>query len=180
VLLTVALLVLVVSGAWLWFRYQPRAAQQWADLARKSSGDSSWIRTMHRYTADITLVLALSTLVLLIGSRIRTSRRGVVAGVGVLVTAVAASITGDLLPWDQLALWAVTVGSNSINGVQATFDSRVKYILIGTREVSPGTYHFWSIAHVVLGVLVAVAVLLAWLRTREARRVNEAELVRSS
>ena len=78
----------------------------------------------------------------------------------------AASYTGTLLPWDQLALWSVTVGSN-IRGVQAIYDDEVKYILIGSREVHPARTSSWSITHVALGVLAGVAVLLAWLRTRE-------------
>jgi quinol-cytochrome oxidoreductase complex cytochrome b subunit len=105
----------------------------------------------------------------------------VVAGVAVLVTALAASFTGYLLPWDQLALWAVTAGTG-IKGAQAIFDAPVKYILIGSREVSVSTYRFWAIAHVVLGLLVAAAAVLAWLRTRVSRPAPEAEpgLVRSS
>jgi quinol-cytochrome oxidoreductase complex cytochrome b subunit len=119
------------------------------------------------------------------GRRIRAGGRGVVAGVAVVATAVAASLTGYLLPWDQLALWAVTAGKN-IGGAQAVFGATVKYVLVDGREVSPGTYRFWAIAHVVLGVLVAVAVLLAWLRTQASggspgsAPAPEDELVRSS
>jgi hypothetical protein len=51
--------------------------------------------------------------------------------------------------------------------VQAPFRAEVKYILIGSHEVSPNTYRFWAISHVVLGVLVGAALILAWLRTRE-------------
>lgn len=177
-LLAVALVVLAVSGVWLWFKYQPTAAGGFPTL-QKRVHTSSWVRTTHRIASGLVVVLALATLILLIGRRIRTGGRGIVAGLVVLATAAAASYTGTLLPWDQLALWAVTVGSN-IRGVQAIYDYEVKYILIGSREVSPGTYQFWSIAHVALGVLVAVAVLLAWLRTREPREVSEDEVVRSS
>jgi quinol-cytochrome oxidoreductase complex cytochrome b subunit len=105
---------------------------------------------------------------------VRSGVRGVVAGTGVLVTALAASFTGYLLPWDQLALWSVTVGSD-IRGAQATFRSEVKYILIGSREVSPSTYRFWAASHVVLGVLVAATVVLVWLRSR-ARDVSRRPL----
>jgi quinol-cytochrome oxidoreductase complex cytochrome b subunit len=135
------------------------------------------VRTVHRLASDVTVALALAVFVLLIGRRIRAGGRGIVAGAAVLGTAAAASITGYLLPWDQLALWAVTVGTD-IRGLQSTFRAEVKYVLIGSREVSPGTYHFWAITHVVLGLVVAVAVLLTWLRTREPTPATEdAELV---
>jgi quinol-cytochrome oxidoreductase complex cytochrome b subunit len=165
VLLAVALLVLAVTGVWLWFRYVPTAGRAWpgSDVPR---GDEGWIRTTHRLTGAITVVLAATVLVLVVGRRIRAGVHGVVAGVGVLVTALAASVTGSLLPWDQLALWAVSVGSD-FRGTQATFRGEVKYVLVGAREVSPATYRFWAISHVVLAVLVAATVVLVWLRGRD-------------
>jgi quinol-cytochrome oxidoreductase complex cytochrome b subunit len=169
----VALGVLATTGVWLWFRYVPTASRAWPGTRGPSSGES-WIRTTHRLVAFLVVVLAVATLVLVIGRRIRSGVRGVVAGIAVLVTAVAASLTGYLLPWDQLALWAVTVGSD-IRGVQAPFRADVKYILIGSHEVSPGTYRFWAVSHVVLGVLVGAALILAWLRSR-ARDVSRRPL----
>jgi quinol-cytochrome oxidoreductase complex cytochrome b subunit len=170
VLLAISLVVLVVSGVYLWFRYEPTAAAAWPTVRSLDQAPtwSSRMRTTHRVASFLTIALALAAAILLVGRRIDTGRRGAVAGVGVLVTALAASFTGYLLPWDQLALWAVTVGSN-MRGVQATFDTRVKYLLLGSREISLGTYRFWAISHLVLGALVAAAVVLAWLRTRERR-----------
>ncbi len=154
--------MLALTGAWLWFNYRPA---------------TGWIRTVHRIASGVTVALALAVFVVLIGRRIRAAARGVVAGAAVVGTAGAAALTGYLLPWDQLARWAVTVGTDT-RGIQSTFRTEVKFVLIGSREVSPGTYHFWAITHVVLGLVVAVAVLLAWLRTREPTpTTGDAELV---
>ncbi|MBK8302961.1 MAG: cytochrome b N-terminal domain-containing protein [Chloracidobacterium sp.] len=35
-----------------------------------------------------------------------------VHGLGLLVTTLGLSFTGYLLPWDQLAYWAITIGAN--------------------------------------------------------------------
>jgi quinol-cytochrome oxidoreductase complex cytochrome b subunit len=168
VLLGVALVILATTGVWLWFRYRPAAATAW------SGRGESWTRALHRGSSTAAQLLALASLVLLIGRRFVTRARGVVAGVGVLLTTVAAAFTGHLLPWDQLALWAVTVGTD-LRGVQAIFDAQVKYVLIGSREVSVGTYQFWAISHVALAVLVAVAALLAWTRSRVDRAATNVE-----
>ena len=182
-LLAGAVVVLAASGVWLWFNYLPTAAQAWPTL--KGPHAVSWVRQVHRVASSVVIWLALACLVLLVIRRVRTGGRGVVAGVALLVTALAASFTGYLLPWDQLALWAVTVGTN-MRGIQPLFDSRAKYILIGSHEVSPSTYHFWAISHLVLGLLVAAAASLAWMRTHESRPAPEPdadpepELVRSS
>jgi quinol-cytochrome oxidoreductase complex cytochrome b subunit len=98
---------------------------------------------------------------------------------------VAAGLVGRLLPWDQLALWAVTTGSNGeFDGVRAVFSSQAKFVTINGREVSPSTYEFWAYAHLGLAVLVGVALTLVWLRTKErgpvAPPAPEGELVRSS
>ena len=180
-LLAIALVVLVATGAWLWFNYRPTAEAAWPTVRHLVRARSSWVRSVHRVASSLAVVLALACFVLLSGRRLRAGQRGVVAGLALAVTALATSFTGYLLPWDQLALWAVTVGTN-IKGAQAIFDARIKYILIGSREVSVSTYRFWAIAHVVLGLLVAAAAVLAWLRTRESRPAPEAEpeLVRSS
>jgi quinol-cytochrome oxidoreductase complex cytochrome b subunit len=165
VLLAAALVVLTATGLWLWFRYQPTAADAWPTVKGAPGHDEGWIRITHRVTSFVVIVLAVATVVLVVGARIRAGTRGIVAGVGVLVTALAASFTGYLLPWDQLALWAVTTGGD-MRGAQVVFRNEVKYVLSGTREVSPATYRFWAVAHVVLALLVVVTVVLAWLRTR--------------
>ncbi len=46
------------------------------------------------------------------------------------------SFTGYLLPWDQLALWAVTVGTNMM-GYTPVFGNEVRFVLLG----QPGDRH---------------------------------------
>ena len=41
------------------------------------------------------------------------------------------SFTGYLLPWDQLSLWAVTVGTNMM-GYTPVFGDNVKFVLLGS------------------------------------------------
>jgi quinol-cytochrome oxidoreductase complex cytochrome b subunit len=137
----------------LWWNYRPDRDQ--------------WIRTVHEVTAIALLAVAVALVVLAILRRGTTGAPGVVAGVGVLVTVGGAYVLGRLLPWDQLALWAVTTARGSGLGVAMTFNSRVKYVLIDGREVSASTYHWWAMAHVALSALVVLALVLVWLRTRD-------------
>jgi quinol-cytochrome oxidoreductase complex cytochrome b subunit len=169
-LLSIAFVVLGATGAWLWFRYQPGVG---------------WIGDVHQVAAIAFVVLAVVVVVLAIARRLRDSVRGPLASLALLVAAVAAGLVGRLLPWDQLALWAVTTGSNGeFDGVRAVFSSQAKFVIINGREVSPSTYEFWAYAHLGLAVLVGVALTLVWLRTKErgpvAPPAPEGELVRSS
>ena len=144
------LAVLAASGAWLWWNYRPDR--------------DPWIQVVHQVAAAVLLVVAVALVVVAILRRARIGASGVVAALGVLVTTGGAYVVGRLLPWDQLALWAVLDRHSFPLGVAATFDDRVKFILLGSREVSASTYHWWAIAHLSLAALVVVALVLVWWR----------------
>jgi heme A synthase len=144
--------VLAASGAWLWWNYRPDR--------------DDWIRTTHEVAAISLLVVAVLLVVVAILRRARTGASGVVAAVGVFATVGASYVTGRLLPWDQLALWAVVAGKDIQYGVAGTFDDRLRYLIVRSREVSIDSYHFWAISHVVLAVLVVATLVLLWWRTR--------------
>ena len=48
------------------------------------------------------------------------------------------SFTGYLLPWDQLALWAVTVGTN-MGGYSPVLGDQVRFALLGSAEIGTET-----------------------------------------
>jgi quinol-cytochrome oxidoreductase complex cytochrome b subunit len=147
------LVVLVASGAWLWWNYFP--------------GNDEWIRDLHQVAAVALLVVAVAVVALAILQRVSIRASGVVASVGVLLTVGASYVTGRLLPWDQMALWAVVTRRDFPRGVAATFDDRVKFLILGIHEVSPSTYHWWAFAHLALSALVVVALVMVWLRARD-------------
>ena len=60
-------------------------------------------------------------------------------GVLLLVLTFAFSFTGYLLPWDQLSLWAVTVGANLAG------DAR--FLLLGARTVGEDTLNRFYVLH---------------------------------
>ena len=148
----VLLVVLSVSGAWLWWNYRP--------------DQDEWIRVVHQISAVALLVVAVALMIVAIVRRGRSGAPGVVAGAAVLVTVGGAYVLGRLLPWDQLALGAVTTARDSDLGVALTFSSDVKYVLIDGRQISAGTYQWWAILHVALSALVVLALVLLWLRSR--------------
>jgi quinol-cytochrome oxidoreductase complex cytochrome b subunit len=63
------------------------------------------------------------------------------------------SFTGYLLPWDQLALWAVTVGTNMAGSIPF-IGEKVRYILLGGPSVDQATLIRFFVLHVVVLPLV--------------------------
>src|SRR5215216_552685 len=69
------------------------------------------------------------------------------------------SFTGYLLPWDQLGIWAVTVGTN-MAGATPFVGEQTRFLLIGGYEISDNTLVRWYVLHVI-GVPLVTAVLMA-------------------
>ena len=59
-----------------------------------------------------------------------------VVGVVLLFLTIMLSFTGYLLPWDQIAYWAITIGTN-MGGYAPLFNTPVSRILLGGVEVGP-------------------------------------------
>ena len=92
-----------------------------------------------------------------------------VVGVILLVLTLLLSFTGYLLPWDQLSIWAVTVGSNMgratpilghegpghelVPGLNNVYDARA--FLFGGGEIGPHTLMRFYILHCIFIPLVA-------------------------
>src|SRR3712207_9144571 len=61
-----------------------------------------------------------------------------VVGVVLLLLTLLLAFTGYLLPWDQLAIWAVQVGT-SMAGFTPVFGQQVQFVLLGGVEIGPET-----------------------------------------
>jgi quinol-cytochrome oxidoreductase complex cytochrome b subunit len=78
-------------------------------------------------------------------------------GVGLLLLTLGLSFTGYLLPWDQLAYWAITVGTNIAGYVPMLGDS-ARRILLGGPDVGGDALLRFYVLHIY--VLPALVVLL--------------------
>jgi quinol-cytochrome oxidoreductase complex cytochrome b subunit len=153
--------VLAATGVWLTFNYRPDAAQAWSDPGIRSAG-TDWPRLIHQVASALLLPVVVAFLVV----GVVASRRWRSA-TALLVTTLTLTYTGFLLPWDQLALWAVTVGTDYQGMLRAAFDEGVRFILIGNVEVSQATLRLWLVVHA--AVLPVVFIGLAALAARGVR-----------
>ena len=163
-------LVLLTTGLWLAFRYQPTGPFGGAH-------HDSVLRVTHRVTSGVFLTTALATFGLSIAvSYERALKRGApVWALGLLLVGgvLAAGLTGYLLPWNQLALAPIRPGQ--YRGFAFLFGHKeVQFVLVGTTEVGKSTVRRWFFAHT-LAVPVALLLLGAagWRATRRARLLSE-------
>jgi len=156
------LVVVAASGAWLSWNFRPSVASAWRDEYGGPTVDWPAIVTVaHRWSAVALVVLAMVAvgvaLVRLVDGRLGVG--SLVAAVVALGAAVGGWYTGALLPWDQLALWAVTVGRN-MGGYQWLWSDQIRFVLARGHEVPVEDVQRAFLIHLALFVVI-VAVALA-------------------
>ena len=167
------LLLLVVSGLPLLFLYVPSVERGYASVKDIEwvVTFGSWIRSVHRLSAHLMVgAVALHLVrVFLTGAYKNGSGRGQrrewnwVIGVAMLLLTLFLSFTGYLLPWDQLAYWAVTVGTNIAASVPLV-GPQLRELMIGGRTIEQATLIRFYVLHVIFlpGALGALFAYHMW------------------
>src|ERR1700747_538669 len=108
-------LVLTFTGLLLMFYYRPTLEYAYTDIVGlREHVPLGIMREMHRWGAHAMVITVWLHMfrVFMTGSYKPPPGVNLVGGVIILVLTLLLSFTGYLLPWDQLAIWAITVGSN--------------------------------------------------------------------
>jgi len=104
-----------ITGVLLMFYYRPVVEYAYLDVIRmRAAMTLGLLREMHRWGAHAMIIAIWLHMmrVFLTGSYKPPREFNWGVGVILLVITMLLSFTGYLLPWDQLAIWAITVGSN--------------------------------------------------------------------
>jgi quinol-cytochrome oxidoreductase complex cytochrome b subunit len=118
-----------------------------------------FLRNLHRWAAHamVALVLLHMARVFFYGAYRPPREFNWVIGVMLLVVTILLSYTGYLLPWDQLAYWGVTVGTNMADAVPG-MGQYIKFLLLGGHAVNENALLRFYVLHCV--VLPTMLVLL--------------------
>ena len=179
-----------ITGVLLMFYFHPTADLAYMDIIDLAEQDTLGVmREMHRWGAHamvITIWLHMLR-VFMTGSYKAPREFNWSVGVILLVLTLLLSFTGYLLPWDQLAMWAITVGSNmgratpfvghegpgaallASGDFQAiTASSDVRYALLAGTIVSQATLLRFYVLHcVVLPLVVVILLAIHFWRVRK-------------
>jgi quinol-cytochrome oxidoreductase complex cytochrome b subunit len=154
-------LILIVTGVLLMFYYVPSTEKAYdimKDLQYVVSAGLV-IRNMHRWAAHLMVLFVLLHMcrVFYTGAYKRPREFNWVIGVGLFLLTLGLSFTGYLLPWDQLAFWAITVGTN-IAGYAPVIGLKLKYLMLGGNVVGQEALTRFYALHVI--VLPTAALLM--------------------
>ena len=158
------LFILIGSGVLLMFYYVPSTSQAYDDMKDLQFVVSAGlvVRNMHRWAAHLMVMFVILHMcrVFYTGAYKRPREFNWLIGVGLFLTTLGLSFTGYLLPWDQLAFWAITVGTN-IAGYAPIVGPKLKYLLLGGNTVGQEALTRFYALHVMVlpgiaGLMVAV------------------------
>ena len=169
-------LVTAVTGVLLMFYYRPVAEYAFKDV-QNFEFDIPFgmlLRNMHRWAAHGMVISVMLHMfrVFLTGSYKKPREFNWAVGVILLLITFFLSFTGYLLPWDQLAFWAVTVGTNMASATPVlgnegpftptdivTKSNDVRFALLGGTMVGESTLLRFYILHCIAVPLAASALM---------------------
>ncbi len=154
-------LVLTFTGLLLMFYYRPTVEYAFVDiLDLREQVPFGIMREVHRWGAHAMVITVWLHMfrVFMTGSYKPPREFNWVVGVVLLFLTLGLSFTGYLLPWDQLAIWAVTVGT-SLAGYSPLIAKQANFLLLGGVVVGPDTLLRWYTLHVLALPFVLVIFL---------------------
>lgn len=164
-------LILTVTGVLLMFYYVPSTTQAYDRMLdlRGSVAFGDFLRNMHRWSAHgmVAAVFLHMCRVFFTGSYKKPREFNWVLGVGLFLLTLFLSFTGYLLPWDQLAFWAITVGT-AIAGYAPVFGEQIRFLLLGDTTVGQEALLRFYVLHVaVLPIAMVTMIAIHFWRIRK-------------
>jgi quinol-cytochrome oxidoreductase complex cytochrome b subunit len=156
----VSSLVLIATGILLMFYYHPSVPQAYRDMKELAYvvDEGVFLRNLHRWSAHLMVFAALLHMLRVFYHRAYRPPRQFnwVIGVVLLLVTLLLSYTGYLLPWDQLAFWGVSVGTNMAKEAPIVGE-KLRFLLLGGNLVSENALLRFYVLHC---VVLPVAFLL--------------------
>jgi quinol-cytochrome oxidoreductase complex cytochrome b subunit len=164
-------LALTVTGVYLMFFYVPSVTRAFQDIQtiENSVAFGSLIRNMHRWAAHLMVLTVFLHMIRVFYHGAYKPPREFNWAIGslLLFMTLALSFTGYLLPWDQIAFWAITVGTQMATYAPLV-DTESAFVLLGGIEVGQGTLIRFYVLHVIaLPLIAAILIVVHFWRIRK-------------
>ena len=152
----VLFLILVLTGIPLMFLYVPSVERAYLSVKDIEFAVSyGWfLRGLHRISAHLMVAVVFLHMVRVFltgayknGTAANQNRPlNWIIGIVLLLLTLLLSFTGYLLPWDQLAYWAITVGTNIASAAPLVGDS-MRFFLLGGTTIEQNTLIRFYVLH---------------------------------
>lgn len=152
----VLFLILIVTGIPLMFLYVPSVERAYLSVKDiEFTVSYGWfLRGLHRISAHLMVAVVFLHLVRVFltggyknGTAVNQNRPlNWIIGIVLLLLTLLLSFTGYLLPWDQLAYWAITVGTNIASAAPVVGEA-MRFFLLGGTTIEQNTLLRFYVLH---------------------------------
>jgi hypothetical protein len=153
-----------ITGIMLAFYYKPSAAEAYNSILyiENQVRFGAAIRMIHHWAANGMIVMCIAHMarVFIMGAYKKPRELNWVSGVLLLLLTLLFGFTGYLLPWDQRAYWATTVGTDIAGSVPAVGNLVLVLLRVGW-DVSEATLGRFYGLHIIVTPLLTLAFMLA-------------------
>jgi quinol-cytochrome oxidoreductase complex cytochrome b subunit len=168
----ILILILIITGVLLRFYYIPSPAEAYNSIVflKHQVLFGQFIRNIHHWSGVFLLMIAfLHFLRVFLTGAYRDGRKiNWLFGLVLLLLIVLSNFTGYLLPWDQLAYWAITVGTTIISYFPFAGNA-LRTAIVGGKELNAGTLQtFFNFHTAVFPFLLLALMLYHFWRVRKA------------
>jgi quinol-cytochrome oxidoreductase complex cytochrome b subunit len=172
-------LLLGITGVLLMFRYDASIERAYISIQELESTVvfGSLIRGIHHWSANLLVITSFLHLlrVFYTGGFKKGRAMNWYIGIALLLIVLAFNFTGYLLPWDQLAYWASTVGTSLLGYIPLIGRELSKFIMGGS-VLGQGTLrNFYAIHVAALPILMVTAVSYHFWKIRKHGGISQPE-----
>ncbi|MCW8925487.1 MAG: cytochrome b N-terminal domain-containing protein [Xanthomonadales bacterium] len=169
----VLVLLLIATGLMLKFVYEPFPDRAYDSILYLNSQVpfGQLLRNIHWWSANALILVAFLHLlrVFYTGAFVAPRQLNWVIGLLLMAAVVLSNYTGYLLPWDQVAFWAITISTSMLDYLPGVGEG-IKQWILGGAEAGPQTLvNFYAIHTAILPTLLLFALPFHFWRVRKAQ-----------
>ncbi|MBK6326030.1 MAG: cytochrome b N-terminal domain-containing protein [Chloroflexi bacterium] len=170
-------LLLIITGVILTFRYDASVERAYTSIQYLETqvAFGSLVRALHHWSANLLVVTAFLHLIRVFltgGFKLGRSTNWII-GLVLLLIVVAFNFTGYLLPWDQLAYWAITVGTSLLSYVPLVGTAVANFLLGGPEVGQAALRNFYAIHVAVLPALLVMMMSYHFWKVRKDGGISQ-------
>ena len=160
-----------ITGIMLAFYYKPTPAEAYASIQFIENEVllGSAIRMIHHWSANGMIVMACAHMlrVFIMGAYKPPRELNWISGVALFVMTLGFGFTGYLLPWDQRAYWATTVGTEIAGGIPVIGELALVFLRTGWNITSLTLSRFFAVHILILPLITVTSMGLHFLMVRK-------------
>jgi quinol-cytochrome oxidoreductase complex cytochrome b subunit len=165
-------ILLALTGILLLFVYEPSPDKAYASILilQRDVPFGQFIRNIHHWSGNILVILSFLHLlrVYFTGAFYNSRQFNWVIGVFLFFLVIFSNFTGYLLPWDQLAFWAITICTGMLEYMPG-MGLWLQKMIRGGSEIGPPTLSIFFALHIaVLPILLFAVMPFHFWRVRKA------------